>query len=67
MIALKKRLVVAEDGAEVGVLLDMRTYRRMLKEIEELESIRAFDSAKAVREEKVPYEQAIREIEKRRR
>ena len=38
----------------------------MLEELEELESIRAFDLAKASGERAIPFEQAIQEIERER-
>jgi hypothetical protein len=37
-----------------------------MEEIEELESIRAYDAAKAAKDEAVPFEQAISQIEKTR-
>ena len=43
------RYLVDEDGHEVGVVLTMDTYRELLAELEELESLRAFDAAKAER------------------
>ncbi len=35
----------------------------MLRDIEELESIKAYDQAKASADSTVPFEQAVREIE----
>ena len=62
-----KTYIVDEKGNRVGVLLDMDEYRSLLEDLEELESIRAFDAAKASNDEAVPFEQAIREIEQKRR
>jgi hypothetical protein len=39
-------------------------YRKMREELEELESIRAYDAAKKSGETAVPFRQAIREIER---
>jgi PHD/YefM family antitoxin component YafN of YafNO toxin-antitoxin module len=58
-----KTYVVDEKGNRVGVLLDIDEYRSLLEDLEELESIRAFDAAKASNDEAVPFEQAVREIE----
>jgi len=58
------KYVVDDKGKAVSVLLDIRTYRKLLAEIEELESIRAYDTAKASCDEAIPFEQAVREIEK---
>lgn len=58
-----ERYVVNEKGERVGVLLDISEYQRILEELEELESIRAYDAAKASKDEAIPFEQAINEIE----
>lgn len=63
MITLKERFIVDESGNRVGVLLDIEDYRKLLEELEELESIRAYDAAKASGDETVPLEQAVDEIE----
>ena len=64
MTNLKKRYVVDEKGNRTAVLLDMEDYQKLLDELEELESIRAYDTAKASRDETIPFEQAVIEIEK---
>ena len=63
MSALGERFVVDEHGTRVGVLLDIDNYNRLLEELEELESIRAYDAAKASSDEVVPFEEAVAEIE----
>ena len=64
---LNKTYIVDEKGNRVGVLLDIDEYRSLLDDLEELESIRAFDAAKSSNDEAVPFEQAVREIEQERR
>ncbi len=63
VISIKERYVVDENGSRVGVLLGIDDYRRLLEELEELESIRAYDAAKASKDEVIPFEQAVAEIE----
>jgi len=58
---------VDEDGTRVSVLLDIEEYQRLLEALEELESIRAFDAAMASRDEALPFDQALGEIERGRR
>jgi hypothetical protein len=41
------------------VLLDIKDYRKILEELEELDSIRAYDSAKASGDEATPFEEAV--------
>ena len=67
MTSIKEQYVVDEKGKRRGVLIGMKEYRRILAELEELESIRAYDAAKASKEEAIPFEQAVKEIERKRK
>lgn len=64
MITFNQRYVVDENGNRVGVLLDIADYYKLLEELEELESIRAYDAAKASGDEAIPFEEAVVEIER---
>jgi len=66
MNPIKARYIVDEKGNRVGVLLDWDDYRRLLEALEELESIKAYDAAKASDEERIPFDKAIKEIERSR-
>ncbi len=63
MPTVNEGYVVDENGARVGVLLPIEDYRKLLEELEELESVRAYDAAKRHGDEAIPFEQAVREIE----
>ena len=63
MSARSARFLVDTEGNQVGVVLDMVEYRRLLEDLEELEAIRAYDEAKRSGDEVIPIEQALREIE----
>ena len=63
----KIQFIVNEKGRRVGVILDINQYHRLLDALEELESVRAYDEAKASGEEAIPLEQAIEEIEQERK
>ncbi len=63
MVRLNERYLIDEKGKKVGVLLDIGEYQNLLKELEELESIRAYDSAKTAVDEAIPFEDAVIEIE----
>ena len=54
-------------GQHVGVVLTNREYRKLLKQVEELEAIRGYDKAKAARDEAIPFAQARKEIERSRK
>jgi hypothetical protein len=66
MAKFKENYVVDEQGNPIGVVLDIADYRKLLEELEELESIRAYDAAKASGDEAIPFEQAVAEIEQNR-
>ena len=60
------RYIVDQNGESLGVVLEIGVYEELLRELEELESVRAYDSAKASGDEAIPFEQAIDEIEQSR-
>jgi len=60
---LNQKYVVDNKGKTVSVLLDIKTYKKMLSDLEELESIRTYDAAKSSEGEFIPFEEAIQEIE----
>jgi len=64
MANIKERYLVDDNGNRIGVVLNMKDYHRLLEQLEELESIRAYDAAKASGDEVVPFEQAVAEIER---
>ena len=63
MTALNEQYIVDERGNRTGVILGVDAYRRILGDLDELESIRAYDAAKASGNEAIPFDQAVREIE----
>jgi len=63
MINIKEKYLVDDNGNRVGVVLNIKDYHRLLQELEELDSIRAYDAAKASGDEAIPFEQAVAEIE----
>jgi hypothetical protein len=60
----KEKFVLDEKGNRVSVVLDIEDYERMLQDLEELESIRAYDAAKAAEDEAIPFDQAVEELER---
>lgn len=61
---VKERFVVDDQGNRVAVMLDMADYRKILEELEELESLRAYDAAKSGGQESLPFDDAVAEIER---
>jgi len=62
-LATNERYVVDKKGKPVSVLLDIRAYRKMLEELEELAAIRAYDVAKDSEDKAIPFDKAAAEIE----
>lgn len=62
-VDLKERFVVDETGNRVAVLIDIDEYQKILEALEELESINAYDEAKAANDEIISFDQAVNEIE----
>ena len=63
MSVAKEQFVVDESGKRTAVLLGIERYFELLEALEELESIRAYDEAKASGDEAVSFSQAVKEIE----
>lgn len=64
MIITHEHFVVDKNGNRTAVLLDIMEYNMLLQELEELESIKAYDATKFSDDEAIPFEQAVEEIEK---
>ena len=62
----REQFIVDESGNRTAVLLDFKRYIELLEAQEELESIRAYDEAKASGDEAIPFSQAVSEIEEAR-
>lgn len=60
---IHERFVTDSAGRRTAVLLDMEEYEKLLQELEELESLKAYDAAKASADEAIPLDQALAEIE----
>jgi hypothetical protein len=63
MGVIEEQFVVDENGRRTAALLGIDRYRELIEAEEELESVRAFDAAKASGDDAVPFSQAIAEIE----
>jgi hypothetical protein len=66
--ALKpKKYVTDRRGQKIGVVISIEDYKKILEDIEELESIRAYDVAKTSGDEAIPFTKATQEIERSRK
>ncbi len=63
MVDVHPKYLVDEHQQRTAVVLPLEEWERILEELEELDDIRAYDTAKAGPQDAVPLEQAVREIE----
>ena len=63
MLPVKEQYIIDENGQRVSVVLEIGVYQKLLEELEELESLRAYDQAKSKDDEAIPFEQAVEKIE----
>jgi hypothetical protein len=67
MKAVQEQYIVDSEGHRQGVILDLASYRQLLEEAEEFEVIKAYDMAKSSKDEAIPFDRAILEIQKNRK
>ncbi len=63
----KRKFLTNKKGERTSVVIDIEDYRKMLEDLEELYSIRAYDAVKSSAESPIPFRQAIEEIERSRK
>ena len=56
MLELDESYIVDSEGNRISVILGMSKYKKLLSELEELESMRAYDAAKASTDESIPFQ-----------
>jgi hypothetical protein len=58
------RYVTDRRGRKIAVIVPIHEFKRLLAELEDLESICAFDAATASRDEAIQFQKATRDIER---
>ena len=62
MVMVHPEYVVDAQQQRKAVLLPVVEWDQIVEELEELDDIRAYDRAKASSQDKLPFEQAVRDI-----
>jgi len=62
-----KQFVTDENGVRVAVVLDIKEYEELLDDLEDLQTVREYEEAKASGEVPIPLEQALDEIRRNRK
>lgn len=60
----RDRFITDENGRRIAAVVDIERYRKLLEAAEEIDDLRAFDEAKASNEPVIPFEDAVRDIER---
>lgn len=64
---MKVQFITDSSGKRIAVVLPVKTFEKILKDLEELEDIRLFDKAKRSTAKGIPAEEAFSRIEARRK
>lgn len=64
--SMRTQFVTDDLGKKIAVILPIDEYKKMVDELEELEDIKLYDSAKKGKQEYLDAEDAFKEIEKKR-
>ena len=63
MVTVHPEYVVDAQENRKAVLLPFSEWAQVVEELDELDDIRAFDEAKSGPQDRIPFEQAVREIQ----
>ena len=63
MTLINENFVTDAKGKKIAVLLPIKDYKKIMEELEELEDIKAYDKAMSRKQEFIPLEKAIKEVE----
>lgn len=66
MGAIKQQFIEDKEGNRIAVLMPIDQYNKLLEQLEDVSDIRAYDAAKAENDDIIPFDQAVKEIEKKR-
>jgi PHD/YefM family antitoxin component YafN of YafNO toxin-antitoxin module len=64
---MKNQFITDTNGRKISVILPIEEYDKMMRQLEELEDIKAFDEAMKNEAEEISVHDAFREIESVRR
>ena len=64
MIQLKEKFLVTETGRTAGIVLDVKTYRRLIQRLEDLEDALELDKARRAAKKFRPYHAIRAELQK---
>ena len=66
-MSISEQVVVNKKGKPVAVQIPLNQYKKLMELAEEMEDIKAYDRAIKRRHRFIPFEQAVKELKKKRR
>ena len=63
MGALRQQFIEDNKGKRIAVLMPIDQYNKMMEQLEEIDDIKTYDTAKANNDEIIPFDRAVDEIE----
>lgn len=60
---MKNQYITDINGKKISIILPIRVYEKLMKQLEELEDIKAFDEAMKNEAEEISIHETFREIE----
>lgn len=60
---MKNQYITDINGRKISIILPIREYEKLMKQLEELEDIKAFDEAMKKEAEEISIHETFREIE----
>lgn len=64
---MKTQFVTDDQGKKVAVILPVRDYEKIMEELDELDCIKAYDHAKARKQEFIPANDVFKAIDRKRK
>lgn len=65
IIPSNKSYLTDSQGHRKAVVLEIEEYNKIMDQLDELEAIRSYDKAKSSNDERILFEEAVKEIEER--
>jgi len=65
MLQIHQDYLIDENGNKKAVVIPLTEWQNIVEELEELEDIKAYDKAKSVISEPIPFEEVVRQIQQR--
>ena len=64
MLEIHQNYLTDESGNKKAVVIPFMEWQQIIDELEELDDIRAYDKAKSMPSEPIPFEKAVHQIRK---